>query len=59
MISIVVPLFNEQDSLEELIRQIQQAVQADNLGSYEVLLIDDGYHRSLRRIGQKRDQADW
>ena len=42
MISIVVPLFNEQDSLEELIRQIQHAVQADNLGSYEVLLIDDG-----------------
>ena len=42
MISIVVPLFNEQDSLEELIRQIQHAVEADSLGVYEVLLIDDG-----------------
>ncbi len=42
MISIVVPLFNEQDSLEELVRQIQHAVAADGLGSYEVILIDDG-----------------
>ena len=42
MISIVVPLFNEQDSLAELIRQIQHSVEADSLGVYEVLLIDDG-----------------
>ena len=42
MISIIVPLFNEQDSLEELVRQIQQAVEVDRLGSYEVILIDDG-----------------
>ncbi len=42
MISIVVPLFNEQDSLEELVRQIQHAVAVDGLGSYEVILIDDG-----------------
>jgi len=42
MISIVVPLFNEQDSLEELTLRIQQAVTADVLGDYEVLLIDDG-----------------
>lgn len=42
MISIVVPLYNEQDSLEELVRQIQHAVAVDGLGSYEVILIDDG-----------------
>lgn len=42
MISIVVPLFNEQDSLAELIQRIHQAVAADNLGDFEVLLIDDG-----------------
>ena len=42
MISIVVPLFNEQDSLEELTQRIQQAVTADDLGDYEVLFIDDG-----------------
>jgi len=42
MISIVVPLFNEQDSLEELVRRIQQSVTNDRLGNFEVLLIDDG-----------------
>ena len=42
MISIIVPLFNEQDSLEELVRQIQQAVAVDRLGNYEVIMIDDG-----------------
>ncbi len=42
MISIVVPLFNEQDSLDELTQRIQQAVTADVLGDYEVLFIDDG-----------------
>ena len=42
MISIVVPLLNEQDSLKELVQRIQQAVAADHLGEYEILLIDDG-----------------
>ena len=42
MISIVVPLLNEQDSLRELVQRIQQAVAADKLGEYEILLIDDG-----------------
>ena len=61
MISIVVPLFNEQDSLEELIRQIQQAVQTDNLGSYEVLLIDDGSNdlswSVIEKISQKHSMV--
>ena len=42
MISIVVPLFNEQDSLEELVKRIQQSFANDRLGDYEVLLVDDG-----------------
>ena len=42
MISIVVPLFNEQDSLEELVQRIQQSISADRLGDFEVLLVDDG-----------------
>ena len=61
MISIVVPLFNEQDSLEELIRQIQQAVQTNNLGSYEVLLIDDGSNdlswSVIEKISQKHSMV--
>jgi len=53
MISIVVPLFNEQDSLEELIDRIEQAVQADQLGDYEVLLIDDGSNDNSWSIIEK------
>ena len=42
MISIVVPLFNEQDSLLELVRQIENAIASDQLGEYELLFVDDG-----------------
>jgi glycosyltransferase involved in cell wall biosynthesis len=42
MISIVVPLLNEQDSLVELVERIQNAVQTSQLGDFEVILIDDG-----------------
>ena len=56
MISIVVPLFNEQDSLEELTQRIQRAVIADVLGDYEVLLIDDGSNDDSWSIIEKLSQ---
>ncbi len=40
-ISIVVPLFNEEESLPELCAWIERVVEANNY-SYEILLIDDG-----------------
>jgi len=40
-VSIVVPLFNEDESLPELCSWITRVVTESNL-SYEVLLIDDG-----------------
>ena len=40
-LSIVIPLFNEQESLRELTTWIRDVMQRENL-SYEVLLIDDG-----------------
>jgi Glycosyltransferases involved in cell wall biogenesis len=42
-ISIVVPLFNEQESLSSLCQWIQRVMNENNF-SYEVLLIDDGSH---------------
>ncbi len=42
MISIVVPLMNEQDSLRELATQIANSIETHQLGDYEVLFIDDG-----------------
>jgi glycosyltransferase involved in cell wall biosynthesis len=40
-VSIVVPLFNEEESLPELCAWIEKVVTANNL-SYEIILIDDG-----------------
>jgi glycosyltransferase involved in cell wall biosynthesis len=39
--SIVVPVYNENDSLDELLQSIERAVRPLN-GSYEVLFVDDG-----------------
>lgn len=58
-ISIVVPLLNEEQSLEELADQIQKAM-AESSYSYEVLFIDDGStDRSWEIVAQlsgKRDE---
>jgi glycosyltransferase involved in cell wall biosynthesis len=40
-ISIVIPLFNEEESLPELTEWIQRVVTTNNL-SYEIIMIDDG-----------------
>ena len=40
-ISVVVPLFNEEDSLSELTTWIDKVMQLHSL-SYEVILVDDG-----------------
>ena len=40
-ISVVVPLFNEEESLTELCAWIDKIMQTSNF-TYEVLLIDDG-----------------
>jgi glycosyltransferase involved in cell wall biosynthesis len=40
-VSIVVPLFNEEESLPELMAWIDRVVVANNL-SYEVIMVDDG-----------------
>jgi glycosyltransferase involved in cell wall biosynthesis len=40
-ISVVVPLYNEEESLPELVSWIERVVKQNNL-SYEVILVDDG-----------------
>ena len=40
-ISIVIPLYNERESLEELHRQIGDVLNADG-GSHEIIFVDDG-----------------
>ena len=40
-ISVVVPLYNEEESLPELVQWIDR-VACENALSYEVILVDDG-----------------
>ncbi len=40
-VSIVIPLYNEEESLNELVRWIDEVMQREKL-SYELILIDDG-----------------
>ncbi len=41
VISVVVPLFNEEENVEELYRRLDQTLRSLNL-SYEILFVDDG-----------------
>jgi dolichol-phosphate mannosyltransferase len=58
MISIVVPLLNEQDSLQELIQRIQTSVTTNQLGDFEVILVDDGSRdnswKIIERLAQEK-----
>jgi glycosyltransferase involved in cell wall biosynthesis len=40
-VSVVIPLFNEADSLPELMAWIHRVMQSNNF-TYEVIMIDDG-----------------
>lgn len=54
-ISIVVPLFNEEESLPELVSWIER-VMVENKYSYEILLIDDGSSdNSWQKVCQARE----
>jgi glycosyltransferase involved in cell wall biosynthesis len=54
-LSIVIPLFNEEESLPELCAWIEKVMLANNY-SYEVILIDDGStDESWKVIGQLRN----
>ncbi|MGJ1268677.1 glycosyltransferase family 2 protein [Sphingobacterium spiritivorum] len=48
-ISVVVPLFNEEESLPELTAWIDRVMQANNF-SYEIILVDDGSNDSSWKV---------
>lgn len=41
-LSFVIPVFNEEESLRELLGKMQQVLSQNNLDTYEVLFVDDG-----------------
>ncbi|MCA8993791.1 MAG: glycosyltransferase family 2 protein [Planctomycetaceae bacterium] len=60
MLSIVVPVFNEVESLEELHRQIQDVAEKNDI-EYELVFVDDGSDdgswRIIRKISKKNDNV--
>ena len=51
-ISVVVPLFNEEESLPELFAWIKRVMQANNF-SYEVIMVDDGSNDGSWKVIEK------
>ncbi len=41
-LSLVIPLYNEEATVETLFEQIKSVVESNQLGSYEVIFVDDG-----------------
>jgi phenylacetate-CoA ligase len=41
-LSVVVPCYNEEDNLRELVGRTVRAVEAEGIGGFEILLVDDG-----------------
>ena len=51
-ISVVVPLYNEEESLPELFAWIKKVMQANNF-SYEVIMVDDGSNDTSWQVVEK------
>jgi glycosyltransferase involved in cell wall biosynthesis len=41
-LSIIVPLLNEEESLPELVSQIEEVMEKSNIRDYEIIFVDDG-----------------
>ena len=57
-ISIIVPLYNEEGSLEVLHQQIREELTEKELEPYEILFINDGSKDSSLSILKKLQQVD-
>ena len=41
-ISIVIPAFNEEESIDELIKEINQVLNDNQIKDFEIIIVDDG-----------------
>ena len=61
-ISVVIPLYNEEDSLLELCTWVEK-VMKEHMFSYEILLIDDGSKDNswnvIKKISSKNAGQSW
>ncbi len=60
LISVVIPLYNEEESLQELATRLEAVLQEMSNGEYEVIFIDDGStdksYDVIRRINQENER---
>ena len=52
-LSIVIPTYNEQGSVSELISSIKKESEKNNFGNFEIIFIDDGSTDETRKILKK------
>ena len=52
-ISYVIPVFNEEQNIDNIVHKIEEAFNNNNLNNYEILFIDDGSSDSTVSIIKK------
>ncbi len=57
-ISVIVPVYNEQDSLQSLYQELIEALKTLDVASYELVLVDDGSTDSSAEICRQLHHAD-
>jgi glycosyltransferase involved in cell wall biosynthesis len=57
-VSVVIPLFNEEESLQELSQQLRAVLEPFTSGQFEILFIDDGSTDSSLEILRRLHSAD-
>src|SRR5688572_14434546 len=49
-LSVVIPIYNNADSLEELSQRLSAALSSKEIGTYEIIFVDDGSTDRSREI---------
>ena len=57
-VSVIVPVYNERDSLRELYRELSATLGALTIASYEIILVDDGSTDTSADICRELHHAD-
>lgn len=55
-LSVVLPVFNEESNLPVLIEQLVGVLEQGDLGSYEIIFVDDGSHDNSARLLRDRSE---
>ncbi len=57
-ISIVIPVYNEEENLEELVKELKTSLKFQKIDNYEIILVDDGSEDKSWEIIRKFSEKD-